>query len=166
MLKKMLGMAAAAAFIGAAGLASAETPTYYPPHGKFVDHPDPYSPYYAPDECYFDAKPYFDYKAGYNVKFEKKVIKYFDPYTYKYVVLTIIKAKCKIGSYPSKKKIVYKGFGCDYIDKTDYYAGERTLYTYDSKFVIKKKDKYGTLTCKFKDYPDEEEPPMNGTPPV
>jgi hypothetical protein len=84
------------------------------------------------------------------------VIKYYDPYAYKYVEVTIIKAKCKIASYPSKKKIVFKGFGCEYQDKTDYYAGESTLYTYDSKFVINKKAKFGTLTCKFKDYPDEE----------
>ena len=160
MFKKMLGVAAVAAFMGSTGLASAgETPTYYPPkpYGTFVDNPDKYSPYYKPDECYFDLKPYFDYKPGYNVKFDKKVIKYFDPYEYKYVELTIIKARCKISTYPSKKKIVFKGFGCEYQDKTDYYAGESTLYTYDTKFVINKKSYYGTLTCKFKDYP--EEPP-------
>ena len=100
-------------------VASADTPAYYPPqpHGTFVDNPDPYDPYYKPDECYFDLEPYFDYKAGYNVKFDKKVIKYYDPYAYKYVEVTIIKAKCKIASYPSKKKIVFKGFGCDIEDK-------------------------------------------------
>lgn len=156
MLKRMLGAAAVATLVGMTGSASAETPAYYPPqpYGTFVDNPDPYQPYYKPDECYFDLKPYFNYKAGYNVKFDKKVIKYFDYYTYKYVELTIIKARCKIATYPPKKKIVYKGFGCEYKDKTDYYADERILYTNDSKFVINKKAKYATLTCKFKDYPD------------
>jgi hypothetical protein len=83
--KKTLGVMTAAAIAGFAGAASAEEAAYQPyyPSGKFVDNPDPYGPYrqYAkPDECYFDFKPHFNYLAGKDVEFKKKVVKIFDLY--------------------------------------------------------------------------------------
>ena len=131
---------AATAYVPAARADEAKTP-YYPPHyGAFEDG---YG--YEYDTCNFDGYP------GKHVKFDiKKVAEYPHGYYYPPVYYTVIKAHCKVPvGYKSKKKIVHYNFPCKYTDKK-YYPDETTIETYDSKFEIKKKANYGTLSCKFK----------------
>lgn len=132
---------AAATYTPTASATEAASNGYYPTHyGEFEDNEG-----YYYDTCKFDGYP------GNYVKFEtKQIVEY--PYGYYAppVYYTLLKATCKVPlGYKSKKRIAYYNFGCKYTDK-NYPDYPREIFTYDSKFVIKKRSDYGSLTCKFK----------------
>jgi hypothetical protein len=137
----VIASATATAYVPAASAEEAAKRPYYPSHyGEFEDGVG-----YYYDSCKFDGYP------GKYVKFETKQIAEY-PYGYYAppVYYTLLKATCKVPvGYKAKKKIVYYNFPCKYTDK-NYYPDETTIDTYYSKFEIKKRSNYGTLTCKFK----------------
>ena len=131
---------AATAYVPAARADEAKTP-YYPPHyGEFEDGDG-----YKYDTCKFDGYP------GKYVKFDtKKIAEYPHGYYYPPVYYTVSRRTAKYRSATSQRRRSCTTTSPASTPTKNTTPDETTIDTYYSKFEIKKKANYGTLSCKFK----------------